>query len=240
MKTFLKSAAIVLLGLLAIAGWYGYKLYGELENAKSDDPLVWEDRIAAFEAQQAHKQALLFTGSSSIRFWSSLQTDMWPAAVNQRGFGGAKIYDMVHYADRLVDVPSPDAVIVFAGTNDIHPDAIKPSAEISADWLEFVRRVRQIHSTVPIYYIAITPSIMRWQVWPQAQETNEMIAAAMAEDSLLRFIDTGPELLDESGMPDPELYIFDGLHLSSEGYERWTKAIRGRLLADGLIPVLEN
>lgn len=240
MKTFLKSAAIVLLGLLAVGGWYGYKLYGEIQNARSDDPLVWESRIAAFELQETYKHSLLFTGSSSIRFWSTIHEDMWPAGVTQRGFGGAKINDMVHYAERLVDVRSPDAIVVFAGTNDIHPDAVKPAAEITADWLEFVSRVRKIHPTVPIYYIGITPSPLRWAVWPQAQETNQLIQQAMAKDPSLRFIDTTEVLLGDDGMPDDDAYIFDGLHLNAEGYKRWTQVIRGRLVADGLIQDAPN
>jgi lysophospholipase L1-like esterase len=238
MKTFLKAAGIVFLGLLAIVGWYGYKLYGEIENARSDDPLVWEGRIAAFEQQPVLNDALLFTGSSSIRFWSSLERDMSPAPVIQRGFGGAKINDMVHYADRLVAVPSPAAILVFAGTNDISLQAVKPAADIAADWLRFVARVRQTHPDVLIYYIAITPSIRRWEVWPQAQDTNQLIEAAIKADPLQHFINTGSSLLDEQGMPNPELYIFDGLHLNAEGYKRWTQVIRGRLLADGLIPVV--
>ena len=49
---------------------------------------------------------------------------------------------------------------------------------------------------------------------------------------LLHVIDTGPELLGADDTPDPDNYIFDGLHLSDDGYAIWARLIRSRLLAD--------
>jgi lysophospholipase L1-like esterase len=86
--------------------------------------------------------------------------------------------------------------------------------------------------TVPIYFIGITPSPMRWEVWDVAQETNGLIREWSAGMRTLHFIDTGPALLSEDGTPDRDNYIFDGLHLSAAGYAIWTEIIRGRLLAD--------
>lgn len=236
MNNLLKYTVIFFLGLFLVAGAVGYKISGEIEAARSDDPLVWEDKVAAFELQDNPSGAILFTGSSSIRFWSSLHKDMAPAAVIQRGFGGAKINDMLHYADRLVDVPRPKAIVVFAGTNDISPLAVKPADEIVADWSAFVDRTRLLHPNVPIYYIGITPSLRRWGIWPKAKAANQQIKAAVDADPSQHFIETSPVLLNEKGEPNRDLYIFDGLHLSTEGYKRWTEVIRGRLVADGLIP----
>jgi lysophospholipase L1-like esterase len=236
MSTFLKSTTIFLLALFLVAGIVGYKVSDEIDAARSDDPLVWEDSIAKFELQDNPANAILFTGSSSIRFWGSLHEDMAPATVIQRGFGGAKINDMLHFADRLVDVPSPKAIVVFAGTNDISPMAVKPAAEIVADWSAFVEQARLTHPTVPIYYIAITPSLRRWGIWPKAQHANQQIQQAVDADPSQHFIDTTDVLLNDKGEPNRDLYLFDGLHLSGEGYKRWTDVIRGRLIADGLIP----
>ena len=44
---------------------------------------------------------------------------MAPLPVLRHGFGGAKLNDVVYYAERLVSAYRPRAVVVFAGTNDI-------------------------------------------------------------------------------------------------------------------------
>ena len=45
---------------------------------------------------------ILFTGSSSIRFWDSLEEDMEPLEVLNRGFGGAQISHVIHHFE---DIP---------------------------------------------------------------------------------------------------------------------------------------
>ena len=91
---------------------------------------------------------------------------MRPIRVIQHGFGGAKLNDLVHYATRLVNAYRPRAVVVFAGTNDIDPRAQKPPAVLLESYQAFVRKVHAQMPHVPIYYIGITPSPMRWSVCP--------------------------------------------------------------------------
>ena len=86
-------------------------------------PRPWEHSIRAFEARDRRRtpdqDAIVFVGSSSFTLWSSLEEDMAPLPVINRGFGGALIDDVVHYADRIVVPYQPSAVVLFAGTNDI-------------------------------------------------------------------------------------------------------------------------
>src|SRR5688572_21943568 len=55
--------------------------------ADAEDPRSWEETISAFEeaakVQPEPQGAVVFVGSSSIRFWSSLKEDMAPIAVIQ-------------------------------------------------------------------------------------------------------------------------------------------------------------
>ena len=218
------------------ASWPAWRLFVELDKARSEDPLVWEEDIRALEEATRGSlppgEAVVFVGSSSIRFWDSLHADMAPIPVIQHGFGGAKLNDLVYYADRLVSAYRPRAVVVFAGTNDITPSAAKAPEVLLASYREFVGKVRQQQPDLPIYYIAITPSPWRWEVWPIAQTANALIVDFCATAGELHFIDTGRVLLDSQGEPDPSNYVFDGLHLSEKGYRIWTGIIRRRLLAD--------
>ena len=69
------------------------------------------------------KGGILFTGSSSIRFWNTLQEDMEPMLTINRGFGGAHIAHVIHHFDDVITNYQPKAIVFISGTNDIvwHP-----------------------------------------------------------------------------------------------------------------------
>ena len=232
----LPKKIIITLPILFLV-YIGVSLYFAIAKSKSEDPLVWEDAIEVLEkklvANPAKEDSILFIGSSSIRFWDSIAEDMKPFDVVQRGFGGAKFLDVVHYADRLLDIGvNPSAIVLFVGTNDIHPGAVKEPTLLLQRYQEFLDVVRSAHANVPVYYIAITPSEMRWEVWNVAQQTNQLITEYSASQENLFVIDTSSRLLGSDGQPNTNMYRFDGLHLNKAGYAQWTEVILSRLLAD--------
>src|SRR6516162_8674990 len=95
MKKAAKIAGVLFAVLLLCLSWPAWKLYHEIQNARSEDPLVWEDAISALEANSRGRYApgvaVVFVGSSSIRLWDTLEEDMAPIAVLRHGFGGAKL-----------------------------------------------------------------------------------------------------------------------------------------------------
>jgi lysophospholipase L1-like esterase len=235
-RTLKKSIAIVL-GLVILGlSWSTWLIFKEIRNARSEDPLVWEDAVSALESKTRDRhrpgKGVVFVGSSSIRLWDTLTEDMAPIEVIQHGFGGAKLNTLAFYAERLVNAYRPRAVVVFAGTNDIHPGATKSPEQLLASYQAFVARVRAGQPAVPIYFIGITPSPLRWSVWPVAQATNALIQQWSESDPNLHFIDTSAGLLGGNGEPDPDNYRFDGLHLSAQGYSIWRRIIRQRLMDD--------
>lgn len=235
MKLSVKRIVIGLLGVVLLAaGCAGLRIYQEIGKRNSEDPLVWEADIAAFEAEARRRpppaDAVVFVGSSSIRLWDSLADDMAPIPVIQRGFGGAKLNDTVYYADRLVNAYQPAGVVVFAGSNDMTPGDTKPPQQLLESYQQFVARVRADKPDLPIYYIGITPSPRRWDIWPQAKAVNAAIEEYSLRTPGLFYIETGHALMNSQGKPDAENYMFDGLHLSDQGYRVWTSIIRPRLL----------
>src|SRR5262245_23633376 len=66
----------------------------------------WEYQIRAFEdadrRQPPNTGAILFTGSSSIRYWPALGRDMAPVPVLNRGFGGSHLSHVIDYAERII------------------------------------------------------------------------------------------------------------------------------------------
>lgn len=233
MRRSFKILLGVSLALVALAAVPAQRLYGEFQKAKSEDPTVWAEDIAALEAAtHGRTDAVVFIGSSSIRLWPELERDMAPLPVVQHGFGGAKLADIEHYAERLVNAYRPRAVVVFAGSNDLQPGATKPASVLADTYLRFVARVRADLPNVPIYFIGITPTPLRFEIWEEAQETNRRIRDESEARADLHYIETGPTLLGPDGHPERANYRFDGLHLSERGYAIWTRIIRPRLLED--------
>ena len=101
----------------------GWKIWDEVRRTISEDPLVWEKQIRAFEKRERKKgppkRAVVFAGSSTIRLWGRLARDMAPLPTIQRGFGGAKVNDVIHYMDRLITPHDPAMVVLYIGSNDL-------------------------------------------------------------------------------------------------------------------------
>jgi lysophospholipase L1-like esterase len=205
-------------------------------SSLSNNPDAWEWAIARFEARDRlhppQKNAIVFTGSSSITFWDSLEQDMAPLPVLNRGFGGSRMNDVVRYAHRIITPYKPRAVVLFAGTNDIAPPKPKTADEVFEEYKSFVQAVRADLPAVPIYFISITPTPLRWKLWPVAVQANQLIKTFSADDSRLHYIDITGQFLSAEGIPDPSLYRIDKLHPNKKGYIRWTAGIKPTLMAE--------
>jgi GDSL-like Lipase/Acylhydrolase family len=212
---------LVVLALAAVALYLGYL------GRAAGDPAFFESEIEAFlEADRENPPEpgrIVFVGSSSIRFWSSLEADMAPLPVLRRGFGGAQLSHVIHNAPRIVIPYAPRAVVVYAGDNDI--SAGKSAETIVADFESLVQLLQSALPEADLYFLSIKPSRLRWSHWPEASKANARIRSLAEADSRLHFIDVGQVLLGLDGRPRRELFRFDGLHLSAEGYAAWTSVV---------------
>lgn len=226
---------VIVIGVIAALAYLATQIHGlstSLERVRSEDPTVWNEEIAAFAAASpGPSNALLFVGSSSIRRWVDLAEHMAPVEVINRGFGGSKIGDVIYHAGTLFEADSPLAIVVFVGTNDITPGGAKPLPVMVDAFEEMISIIRRLHPETPVYYIAITPSPLRWEVWPEARAVNQAISALADDMANTYIIDTGDKLMSE-GMPDESNYVFDRLHLSHQGYAIWADIIRSQIFSD--------
>lgn len=195
-------------------------------------PERWEAEIAKMTAKDAErppaKGGVLFLGSSSIRLWKLDQSFPGKNYLN-RGFGGSEISDSLHYLDELVFAYEPKTIVFYAGDNDL---AKKKSPErVAADFRELSERVAERLPETRILYIAIKPSLQRWALIDKVRAANEAISKYCEETPNRTFIDIDSPMLGEDGMPRKELFVDDGLHMSPEGYEIWTKLVAAELEA---------
>jgi lysophospholipase L1-like esterase len=148
--------------------------------------------------------------------------------VLNRGFGGSQIADAAHYADRIVIPYGPKAVVLRAGSNDIK--AGKTAEQVFDDFKQFVAKIHAKLPDTQIYYIALSPSIARWDQADKEKALNQMVQGFAAGNPKLTYIETYDMVLGADGKPRAELFVADKLHFSAEGY---------RLLADRVRPHLK-
>ena len=201
---------------------------------QSDDP--WEQAMQQFEeldrTNNYPPESIFFTGSSSIRLWETLEQDMHPYPVIQRGFGGSRTTDLLNHADRYISGHTFSAMVIFVA-NDIvgDPNRMDNTPEEVRDLFEefITEKVRTYNPDAPIFILAVTPTHSRWRVWEQSRAANHQLAALADELDNVIFIHTEDLFLDEDGMPIDELFVSDRLHLSPAGYALWTKRLRSYL-----------
>ena len=195
------------------------------------DPARWEETIAKFEAADKENPpppgGIVFIGSSSIRLWDTASAFPEAKVIN-RGFGGSEMEDSRHFADRIVIPYKPRLVAVYAGDNDLNKG--KTPQRVLEDFKAFVAKVHAALPAARIIYIAVKPSIARWNIADKGAETNRLIRQFTQSDRRLAFADIWTPMLGDDGKPRPELFVKDNLHLSEAGYKVWNGVV-GPMLA---------
>lgn len=188
----------------------------------------WQSSLAAFakadQAQYPASGGVVFVGSSSIRLWPHLEDDFrqQPAVLN-RGFGGSTLADCHALVRELVIQYKPRQVVLYAGDNDL-AEGHSP-AEVLASFASFVQSVRAGLPGARITYISIKPSPLRLSLLPRIRETNALIANYMQTLAEVSYIDIFSPMLNAEGLPRPELFQNDRLHLNQAGYQLWQSVI---------------
>jgi lysophospholipase L1-like esterase len=208
MRWILAAAALLPVGLFAVEA--------ALPADRWEADMCWFDKLDRDRPGQPG--GVVFVGSSSIRMWDLARAFPKVKPLN-RGFGGSHVADSVRQIDRLVNRHKPRTVVLYAGDNDI--TAGKTPDEVIRDFEAFVAGVRKSCPDCRIVYIGIKPSLARWELRDQMQQTNAGIRAVCQRSSNCEFVDVWDAMLGDDGHPRKELFIFDGLHLSPAGYAVW-------------------
>lgn len=217
-------------GLLACGVMPGWVAAGGLPAEQR-----WQAELAAFAAedrlQPSPAGGVLFVGSSTIRLWSTLASDFpEQSPVLRRGFGGSRLADCADLTHRLVWPYQPRLVVLYAGENDLAEGA-QPMELLG----HFVRFAQQVHVALPatrVAFVSCKPSPSRLVLLPAMREVNLLIQTHVQwVRDRLDFIDVHSAMLRSDGVPRPELFLSDQLHLNAEGYALWRQIISAHLRA---------
>ena len=199
-------------------------------RATGPQPVQWEEEIAVYDRQDAEQPpipgGICLVGSSNIRLWKTLADDFPGMNVVNRGVGGCRLDELAEFAPRLVAAAEPTAVVVSAGTNDINAGAT--AAEVRDGFRKLVTTLRVDRPDVTIAFLAIAPSIERWEQRERQAAANDAIKAFIASsgDPKLRYLDANAGLLGPDGTPDPACFLEDLQHPSVKGNARRAAILR--------------
>lgn len=193
----------------------------------------WSKDIAAFDADNqatvASPESVLFIGSSSIRRWTTMPTDMAPYRTIRRGYGGAKFTDMAVFAKRIVTPHQYRAIVMFVGNGVTgKPDDHTPD-QIETLTRHIVAVSQQHQPNAPFFIIEITPCEKRFDAWPKIRQVNARLREVALSTPMTYFVATAGDYLNSNGIPKSDLFVEDKLHLSESGYKLWSSLILRRL-----------
>lgn len=215
-----------LLLLIVLLGTMCTGLLAQVDTTEPD-PTRFELEIGTFASWDAKnsspENAVLFVGSSSIRFWETAEAFPDYPVIN-RGFGGSHISDVLYYYDRLIGRFDPSMIILYCGENDIASGL--DSGKVFDDYTELLSRIGQSFPDAEIVYISIKPSGSRQEYTERFEAFNQRVKTFNETTDRLHYIDLASPLTFDDGRPDNSLFMDDRLHLNADGYRLWNEKMR--------------
>ena len=196
------------------------------------DNSIYESKAQKYEQNGAdfENYHIMLAGSSSMEYWTTSTKDMNPIVSYNTGIGGTTVEQwsekLLH---RLVLPYSPKAVVYYVGVNNIINSG--DNGTTTGDKLEAL--FNETHKYLPnatIFYVLINklPGYMSYQ---QEFDIANNRALTMAKNNTwLRCIDAGHDLLKANGEPHHAYFRTDGLHMSQYGYVLWGGAIKKSII----------
>lgn len=225
--------AVVLVLLVKFVAMPKLQAWSEAQN-NNEDPTFWSEDVSGLNETYATSGDvdIVLTGSSSPRKWETYVEDFGDYSIVNTGFGGCKVADVTYYYDDVVAKYTPEVVVFWAGTNDIHGtnDNSKSGQETYEKFVEFYETSQASNPDVKIVFIPINPTKMRESVWTDANDYNQLVSTLAETEENLFYVDV-TEALMVDGTYDEQYLSFDGLHLNEQGY---------KVIKEYTLPVVEE
>ena len=171
------------------------------------------------------KGAVLFTGSSSIRFWKTLSEDFSPIPVINSGFGGATIAEINYYFQRILSPHKPRLLVFYAGENDLSNPEVSIDSVLN-DFNHFRDSADRYLPDCRFYFISVKPSPSRWHFQEKFTEANNRFKQICDQEEKWTYIDIVSDMLNSDGNPLQEIFRSDKLHMNSQGYLIWKNRMK--------------
>ncbi len=211
---------------------YAYLLFFlSFLSIHAQDPTRFQEEVEAIQKKydtlwDSSKETIVFTGSSSIRYWKDLPKVFPDHQIVNSGFGGSLASDLLAYTSELILNYSPKQVFIYEGDNDISGN--KRPNKIINDTKAIIQKIRDHSSQTRIVLIAAKPSIARWHLKRRYKRLNRKFKRLCEKDSFLAFADIWGDMIDGKNVRQ-DIFVEDGLHMNTKGYDLWYKVISNHI-----------
>lgn len=197
-------------------------------TAISQDPSRFHEEVLGIQKKydtiwDSNKETVVFTGSSSIRFWNNLEELFPDQQIINSGFGGSQASDLLAYTNELITQYNPYKVFIYEGDNDIN-DKKKPKEIISVT-KQIISKIRKTKPSTQIVIISAKPSLARWNLKGKYKRLNRKFKKLCDNETNLDYAYIWDIMLEGKKLKQ-DIFIEDGLHLNSKGYELWYRVIK--------------
>ena len=169
------------------------------------------------------KPTIVFTGSSSIRLWKDLEERFPEHHILNTGFGGSEAHDLLVHLDDLVLKYNPKKVFIYEGDNDISNG--KRPRPIIKTFEAIISRIEDANAATQLVIISPKPSIARWRLKGKYKRLNKKLKNLAEKYDQIVFVDVWHIMLHGKKLNEA-LFIKDGLHMNTSGYDLWYKQLK--------------
>jgi len=193
-----------------------------LSHCLRHDPKEWWhdfEKLHSTADAAALRGRLCLFGDSDVHYWEGRYPTNETVGV---GVSGAEMRDIVGYAGRFVEKYAPKAVVWVGGANDFL------ASQEPQDIVEhFEEGAAAVPNSTLIIYMGSKRELVTVQFYEGYKKFNELMQAYAAGTPNVVYVHNWDD------MQADDMYRWDGLHLSQEGYELWNCKVNA-LLRPGL------
>ena len=194
----------------------------------------WKKRHEGFnERAKQGNVDLLLIGDSITHGWEGDGKSVWENFYTKRnamnlGIGGDRTQHVLWRLDNgNIEGLKPKAAVLMIGTNNSNGND-NTAEEIGVGIQAVVKKLREKLPETKVLILAVFPRGDKPNPQREKNAKASQIAAELADNKNIYYLDIGPKFLQEDGTLAKEV-MPDLLHLSPQGYEIWAASIEDRL-----------
>lgn len=210
---FKKIFSFLLFSTIALTAYGQYSFTNEVDSIVRRNDTLWK----------ATKETVVFTGSSSIRFWTDVQERFPEYHILNSGFGGSQTHDLLYHLNKLVLRYEPKKVFIYEGDNDI--SSKKKPKEIRDITKELIGKIQKSLPDTKIVLISVKPSISRWKFRRKYKRLNKYFLKIALEQPNVAYANVWDIMLNGRRVRK-DIFLSDGLHMNTLGYDLWYQQIK--------------
>ena len=196
-------------------------------TANAQEPNRFDEQVERLSNKEynfcADKKLVVFTGSSSIVRWKSVQSDFPAYNIINHGFGGSQFSDLINFYEVLILKQKPDILFIYEGDNDVARG--KKVKLVFNQAKELHARIQQDLPKTKVVFISPKPSIAKWGKKDDYIKLNKKLKKYCGKTDNLEFADVWTKMVDEQGVVFQDIFVEDGDHMNAKGYAIWVEVM---------------